>query len=171
MKCKLVLIGLSLVAALKIVAANTFEATSIATSKAKVVNQISISNTGGQILDFGSIAVGSVNSTIRITPSSSVSPNVLNGGDAFVLNLITQTAAKFTVTGDIGLSYLITLPNTIQVKNGIHQLDVENFTSSNGLSGVISASEIFYVGADLIIPSNAELGTYSASFNVIVSYN
>lgn len=141
-----------------------------AVSKASVLTPISLENTNGQGLKFGSITIGAVNSTIRVSATSSVSPNV-TVGDAVVLSTITQEAAKFTVTGESGKSYAITLPSTMNVIKGSDHLVVNNFTCSNGSAGVIGTNDVFYIGADLVLPSSAVSGAYQGTFSLVVVYN
>lgn len=141
-----------------------------AKSFANVLSPISIENTDGQGLNFGVIALGSTNSIIRVSATSTVSSNVFDG-DAVILNAVTQTAAKFTVSGEQGCSFIVNLPTSMAISDGTHSLTINNFKSSNNGSGTINLSTIFYVGADLLVPSNATIGYYHGTFNVIVSYN
>lgn len=145
-------------------------ASSSAQSKALVLTPISLVNSDEQGLEFGSIAVGAVASVIRISPTETVSANVVSG-DAVVINTVDQTAAKFTVSGDAGSSYVINIPTSMTVSRLSETMVVDNFTCSNGLGGTIGSFDVFYIGADLNIPMNATLGAYSGTFSVVVAYN
>lgn len=141
-----------------------------AEGKANVLNPIGLLNVDEQSLNFGNIAIGNVTSTITLVAQEETSISVTDG-DAKILGTSTQTAAKFQVTGEVGRSYNISLPLSMNVSNGTDNLLMDQFTSSVlNNSGVINSSTIFYVGARLHIPTNKSLGVYSGSFHVEVSY-
>jgi hypothetical protein len=145
------------------------------TSKARIITPITLANTDAQALDFGIIARGSTQSTIVVSHTATVTPNV-TAGDAVVLTSSTQTAAKFTVGGEVSKTYNITIPTTTQtISDGAsHTLDLTVFTCSKGASGAIAAvgeDNVFYVGATLTVPLDATAATYTGTFQVNVAYN
>lgn len=140
------------------------------TGKAKVIGPISIVNTDGQGLDFGMIAAGSMESIIIVSAESPVPVKVYTG-DAVILTSIPQKAAKFTVFGEVGQSYSITLSSSAILNAGSNTLSVDNFTCSNGTDGNIGTNDLFYVGGELTIPSGSVPGIYQGTFTVTVSYN
>lgn len=140
-------------------------------SKARIITPITLANTSSQALDFGVIARGAANSTIVVGAVAAPSINVASG-DAVVLTSAPQTAAKFTVGGESGKTYAITIPATTQtITDGTNTLNINNFTCSNGTVGTIGTNDVFYVGGTLSVPLSAVAATYSGTFNVTVAYN
>ncbi len=145
--------------------------------KARIITPITLANTGSQALDFGVIARGTTDATIVVAASASPSANVATG-DAVILTSTAQTAAKFTVGGESGKSYVITIPSTIQtITAGGNHLDISNFTCSNitapATSGTatIGTNDVFYVGGTLSVPALAVAASYTGTFSVTVNYN
>lgn len=141
-----------------------------ASSKARVITPISIENTGAQGLDFGVIALGALESTVVVSAEATVPVNV-SSGDAVVISSTPQKAAKFTVSGESGQSYSITLPATATLVSGLYSLTVSNFTCSNGAGGNIGTNDLFYVGGELTIPAGATPAVYQGTFSITVAYN
>ncbi len=139
-------------------------------SKARVITPLSIENTGGQGLDFGVIALGEAESKVIVSAEVTVPANVASG-DAVVITSTPQKAAKFTVSGETGQAYSITLPTTASLTSGGSSLTVSNFTCSNGLGGNIGTNDLFYVGGELTIPAGATPAVYQGTFSVTVAYN
>lgn len=139
-------------------------------SKARVITPISIENTGGQGLDFGVIALGATESKVVVSAEVTVPVNVASG-DAVVITSTPQKAAKFTVSGEEGQAYTITLPTTATIVAGGSSLIVSNFTCSNGTGGNIGTNNLFYVGGALTIPVGATPAVYQGTFSVTVAYN
>lgn len=139
--------------------------------RARVITPITLANTGSQALDFGIIARGTSESTVVVAASASPSVNVATG-DAVVLTSYTQTAAKFTVGGESGKTYAITIPSAAQtITDGTNTLNITGFTCSNGATGTIGSFDVFYVGGTLTVPAAAVAASYSGTFNVTVNYN
>lgn len=141
-----------------------------ASSKARVIAPISIENTSGQGLDFGVIALGAATSKVVVAAQLTVPANVTSG-DAVVITSTPQKAAKFTVSGETGQAYTITLPSTAILSSGGNSLTVSNFTCSNGTGGNIGTNDLFYVGGELTIPADATPAIYTGTFNITVAYN
>lgn len=143
----------------------------LTTSKARVITPISLVNSGGQGIDFGTIAIGTMESKIVVSPVASVPVNVLSG-DAFVLSSTTQKAASFVVSGEVGQEYSISLPASATLTSGTNTITISNFTCSGGITGRhIGVDNAFYVGGELTIPAGANPATYHGLFNLTVSYN
>jgi hypothetical protein len=139
-------------------------------SKARVITPISIENTSGQGLDFGVIALGATESKVVVSAEVTVPVNVVSG-DAVVITSTPQKAAKFTVSGEEGQAYTITLPSTATIVSGGSSLTISNFTCSNGTGGNIGTNNLFYVGGELTIPVGATPAVYQGTFSVTVAYN
>jgi len=140
------------------------------TSKARVITPISIENTGGQGLDFGMIALGASESKVVVSAEATV-PVTVSLGDAVVVTSTPQKAAKFTVSGEAGQAYSITLPASATLISGIYSLTINNFICSNGTGGNIGTNDLFYVGGELTIPAGATPAVYLGTFSVTVAYN
>lgn len=147
------------------------------TGKARIITPITLANTGAQSLDFGVIARGTTESTVVVAANAAPSINVATG-DAVVLTSAAQTAAKFTVGGESGKTYAITIPSTTQtIISGANSLNITNFTCSNltapATSGTatIGVGDVFYVGGTLTIPVAAVAASYTGTFSVTVNYN
>jgi len=138
--------------------------------KARIISPITLTNT--QALDFGVIARGTGNSTIVVAPSATPSANV-SSGDATVLSSTPQTAAKFTVGGELTKTYNITIPTSAQtITDGTNNLSITVFSCSSTLANnVIGALNEFYVGGTLTVPSTAVPASYTGTFSVTVNYN
>jgi hypothetical protein len=140
-------------------------------SKARIITPITLANTGSQALDFGVIARGTASSTIVVDKVAAPTSNVASG-DAVILSSAPQTAAKFTVGGESGKTYAITIPGTAQtITDGTNTLSITGFTCSNGTVGTIGTNDVFYVGGTLTVPSTAVASTYTGTFSVTVAYN
>lgn len=139
--------------------------------KARIITPITLANTSSQALDFGIIARGAGNSTVVVGSVAAPSINVASG-DAVVLTSAPQTAAKFTVGGESGKTYAITIPSTAQtITDGTNNLSITAFTCSNGAVGTIGTNDVFYVGGTLTVPSTAVAASYTGTFSVTVAYN
>ena len=123
--------------------------------KVKILSPIEIQATTG--LDFGRVFKGS--------PATLVDPaNPLAG----------TTPAAFVVTGEQNNQFVITLPTTANISDGIDTLVVDGFTSTlTDNTGVLDASgqATFKVGATLqAIDATATSGLYTGSATVTVTY-
>jgi len=154
-----------------ITADNVANKTVSVTGKARIITPITLANTGSQALDFGVIARGTTDATILVAASAAPGTNVASG-DAVILSSAPQTAAKFTVGGESGKTYAITIPSTTQtIISGANTLNITNFSCSNGTVGTIGTNDIFYVGGTLSVPAAAVAASYTGTFNVTVNYN
>jgi hypothetical protein len=130
---------------------------------------IAIGNT--QSLSFGSFVVGSGGS---VTISTSGGRSATGG-----ITLIPSSAgaaARFSVTGDPGMTYSISLPldGEAALSNGAGQSMPLNAFASDpsgiGLLG-LDGSQTLSVGATLNVDAGQAVGAYSGSFSVTVNYN
>jgi hypothetical protein len=141
------------------------------TGKARIITPITLANTGAQALDFGVIARGTTDATILVAANAAPASNVATG-DAVILSSAPQTAAKFTVGGESGKTYAITIPSTTQtIISGANTLNITNFSCSNGTVGTIGTNDVFYVGGTLSVPAAAVAASYTGTFSVTVNYN
>ena len=119
-----------------------------------------------QDLQFGKFAGGSGAAgtvTIGTTGARSSSGSVI---------LLTGTfePGGFTITGNAGKTYNLTLPASFSVTSGTYQMNVASITSSIPVAGVFPASGTlpFTVGGTLTVTSSQNKGAYSGSLTVTV---
>lgn len=135
--------------------------------------QISISKNTD--MNFGTIAVSSFAGTVLLPASGSRTPS---GGVILPSLTGTVSAAQFTVTGEPGYSYAITLPITdfilYESGAGPATIIVNAFTSTPSATGILTGgTETVLVGATLNVGSSQAAGSYTnaAGFEVTVNYN
>ena len=122
--------------------------------------------TRDQDLNFGMVVGGSgYAGTITISASGvrSFSGSIVPLGSAF-------SPARFTITGNVGKTYTVTLPASFTINSGEDQMAVSAITSSIPLTGAIPAGGglPFSVGGTLSINSTQKNSLYSGSLSVTV---
>lgn len=126
--------------------------------------------TAGQDLMFGDIIKGTGTVTIATNGDRTITDAMKSG-----TQLGTIQAASFTVSGEEGYSYAITLPVNDLVKLSLTDatdMAVNNFVSSpSGTSTINPESNTILVGATLTVASDQLAGDYTGSFSVTVAYN
>ncbi len=140
----------------------------------KIVPPISLTSIAADCLDFGSIAKGTSTTTIQIPAAIPTTP--VYSGDARILSNTTPRPAMFTVGGEEGKMYTITLPTTSTLTSGGNTLTLSSFSCSKASNvGTIGAFgnvvNNFYVGATLTLPSTTVSGIYTGTITVTVAYN
>lgn len=120
-------------------------------------------------LEFGSIISSNESGTVTISSGgmrNSTGGTELAGG--------TYSAASFSVTGESGYAYSVTLSanETVQVSNeGTNSMTLTDFICSNSSPTIQSdGTSSFNVGATLEVPPNSPSGTYTGTFTVTVQY-
>lgn len=128
-------------------------------------------------MDFGNLAVSpSLSGTVVLTPSSTRSTGG-SGGVTLPATTGTISAADFTVSGQPGYTYTITLPTSATLSDGSgHTMVVNTFTSNPNSTGTLSAgagTQDLTVGATLNVDAGQIPGTYtnSSAVPVTVNYN
>lgn len=119
-----------------------------------------------QDFDFGKIVGGSGyfgTVTIGTSGARSSSGSVIPLGTAF-------SPARFTITGNVGKAYALTLPTTFSIIAGTAQMNVSAITSSIPITGVIPAGgELpFVVGGTLTVNSVQQNSLYSGPLRISV---
>jgi hypothetical protein len=150
-------------------AGNTATASGV-TAKAKLFKPIGISSSRG--LEFGTVAIGSINGTVTVDTLVTTGYHSSDVNAVLVTSGNPQTSAKFTVTGQSGKVFSVTLPST-DVTFGT-EATVNNFKSSlnESASTLTGGSVDFYVGATLNYTAANVTGTdLSGTFAVTVTYN
>jgi hypothetical protein len=155
-------------------AGSAMAATATATSTSVVITPIQITKTAD--LSFGSIAGGATAGTVTVSPNGSRS---FTGGTVTAGG--TSTAAQFSVTGQAGLTYSISLAGTSsQLTSGgnnlgftaISDVTASAITTGTAPSGTLTGgNQTIFVGGVLTVGINQLAGTYTGSINVAVDYN
>ncbi|MBT6095479.1 MAG: DUF4402 domain-containing protein [Rhodospirillaceae bacterium] len=137
-----------------------------ATVSGSVAAPISISATTA--LSFGTITPYSTSGTITVsTAGSTTAINVteMAGGSA--------SEGVFTITGNGGAAFSITLPSTSTLSNGVNSMTVNSFQHDAGASPTISGggSRDVSIGATLNVGADQANGNYSGVYTVFGNYN
>lgn len=145
--------------------AHAAPATASATAKARVLKQITVTNTSD--LDFGTIVAGTAASTVAVT----------TGGTRTCGSGLTCTgtvsSANFDVSGSNNAVVTITGDNSVSLSNGTGGTMSASLTRSATTltlanSGPVGGS--FQVGGTLSLDANQADGAYTGTFNVTVDY-
>ena len=144
------------------------------TAAAKIVSALTVSNTGGDGLHFGTMTIPTTDATV-VVPPSGLRTNT--GTITLLAQSPTYHAAAYGVTGDGTATYAITLPTgTITITRtlpSILTMTVGTFLSSKAgnVSALVGGSDSFTVGATLNLVSGQGAGLYSGTYDVSVAYN
>jgi hypothetical protein len=131
-------------------------------------------------MNFGNLAVTSTAGTVVMAPTVGAERDVTGGGGGVTLPSTTgsTTAAKFTVSGEVGYAYTLTIPTSsfnLTHTNDTDIMSLGTFTSSiattAGAGSLTTGSQIFYVGATLSVAATQLAGIYSNTTDLDVSVN
>jgi hypothetical protein len=146
-------------------------ASATAATSAYIVTPIAIAKTVD--LNFGNIVPTSAAGTVVVNTAGTRS--FTGGAYAFANSTGNPTAASFTVTGESGATYSITVNNTsFTVVNGSNDMTVDNITTSPTPTGVLTGgTQTLTVGATLNVDANQAPGLYTNanSLQITVAYN
>lgn len=141
-------------------------------AKATLAGAISLTETTG--LNFGGI----VNSLVNPATATVVVPDnggALTYGAGVSAADASATRGIFTVNGDSGLTYTVTLPTSTTITDGASTMTVDTFTESaasvtHTLGGT---GDTLYVGATLTVadPTVNANGVYIGNYTINVNYN
>jgi Domain of unknown function (DUF4402) len=166
---KKTLIGAAIVAAVTFTHAASAQNTASAgfSVGAHIVSPLSIVKVTD--MNFGDVVPSVAGGSVALSTAGVATPagvNLGNGGAA-------RTAATFTVSGQSGYTYAITLPGSSTISDGAtHTMSVGSFTSNpSGTGALVSGTQALALGATLTVGPNQTPGVYSGSFNVTVTYN
>lgn len=154
------------------VTAQTISETKSNQGRAEILTSIALTTVTP--LEFGGIAIGIAQSTVKVDTASA---RTLVTGDATLLTTNhTPTAAYYTLTGTGSTLYTITIPTSdviITKVSGSATMVVNNFTCTYPtLTHVLTSAGIgqFHVGATLTVGATQIGGTYTGPFDVTVAY-
>jgi hypothetical protein len=139
-----------------------------ATSSANIIGPISI--TKNIDLSFGNVAVSpTLGGTVVLAPAGT---RTQTGGVTLPVITGSVTAAKFTVSGQSGTTYAITLPASVVLANGGNSMTVDAFTSTPTATGTLtSGTEEIFVGGTLHVAAAQVSGLYTNTSDLVVTVN
>ncbi|KPJ93402.1 MAG: hypothetical protein AMJ55_08055 [Gammaproteobacteria bacterium SG8_15] len=148
--------------------ANVLAATDDGVADAVILIPLSIAHDTGASLDFGTITPDGDGATVRVTTAGVAS---VTGGDAILSG--TTSADSFTVSGQGGQNYNITLPGSITLTGPGDDMTVNNVVSNPATSSTLPAglgtqTETLTIGGDLVIGADQGAGSYSGTYTVEV---
>ncbi|MDB5152910.1 MAG: hypothetical protein JWR54_1661 [Mucilaginibacter sp.] len=151
--------------------AQTDVKTATASASATIIAPISITKVND--LNFGNVIATSTGGTVVLSPASARTES----GVQLPTVAGTVSAASFTVTGQDGYAYTVTLPaDGYAIKTGggtaAETMTLSAFTS-NSTGTLTGGSQTLSVGATLNVVANQTAGVYTnaTGFDVSVNYN
>lgn len=162
-------IFLSLVAILTITSFSVkAQVSATASTSATIIAPISIVKDVD--MDFGNVAVSpTLSGTVVLSPNSS---RVQTGGVTLPVTTGTVSAAQFTVNGESGTTYSISLPASVVLSNGANTMNVNSFTSTPTPTGTLTGgTEVILVGATLNVAAAQAAGLYTNPSDLVVTVN
>lgn len=128
--------------------------------------QLIYSITKASNLTFGTIAPGSTNCAVTVSPNGTRSKT----GTCVLISSGPGSAATFTVNG-IGLLLSISLPSSVTMtKAGGGTMTVDTFVSNpSGTIALSLGSQPLTVGGTLRVAANQPVGVYTGTLTVTVS--
>ena len=123
-------------------------------------------------LTFGSIATSSAAGTVTISADAIANPTAALGV-ALAPTTGTRQAAKFTISGEKGVNYGVTMPatTTLTRDGGSETMTVtlsKNLATTGNTLGASDAT--LYVGGVLAVVANQASGVYNGEFAITVQY-
>lgn len=144
-----------------------------ATATGTIVTPITIANNAN--MNFGNIAVNASLGTV-VLPAAAAPVRSVTGGCTLPATVGTVASARFTVTGQAGYTYSITLPASVSLTGPGPAMTANAFVSNPtvALGGLLTGgTQTLYVGATLNVGASQTAGAYTtaAAFTVTVNYN
>ena len=146
-------------------------ATASASSTTRIISPITLTKTAD--LAFGAIVKASTGNAVVTIGNGADTVNVTGTNAAAASGTISR--AKYTVGGEGGQTFAITVPGTMTMSSGGDNITVNLTTAAatGTLSGSLGSAGTFAlnVGGNFTIPAAQASGDYTGSFNVTVAYN
>src|ERR1700744_6365023 len=146
------------------------QATTSASASATIITPITITKTVD--MNFGNIAVSATaGGTVVLAPGGSRS--LTGTGLTLPATTGSVTAATFTVSGQSGYGYAITLPSSCTITDASsHTMTINAFTSNPSSTGTLSSgTSKLTVGATLTVSAAQAAGSYTNATGVPVTVN
>jgi Mat/Ecp fimbriae major subunit len=151
----------SLLASLGMGATAAHAATASATAKAKILRQVTVTNTSD--LQFGTIVSSTAASTVVVSTTGA-----RTCGTGLVCSS-TASAAGFDVTGTSGQVVAVSVPASVTLSSGTNSMTASLNSSNSSLTLAANAGS-FSVGGTLSVGANQADGDYSGTFSVTADY-
>ncbi len=151
----------SLVASLGMGATAAHAATASATAKAKILRQVTLTNTTD--LQFGTIVSSPTASTVIVSTAG-----VRTCGTSLVCSGA-STAAGFAVTGTSGQVVTVSVPATVTLSSGTNSM-LSTLNASAATLTLAANAGAFSVGGILAVGADQADGDYAGTFNVTADY-
>ncbi len=116
---------------------------------------------GTMLVPTGTGAV--IISTAGVRSTSGTAPTLITG-PAF-------SAASYTITGESGTTFSITVPASFTMTNGTTTLTVTTTASSTGTQTLTGGTFALSVGGSVAVAATNTRGAYTGSFTVTLTYN
>ena len=149
---------------------NITSSSATASSSATIIKPIKIVK--DLDLTFGTIATSSAAGTVTIAHNAEANATAADGV-ALAPTTGTRQAAKFTISGENGVSYGVTMPATatLKRKDGSEQMTVTLSKNLKTTANTLGASDAtLYVGGVLAVAANQTSGLYNGEFAITVQY-
>lgn len=133
--------------------------------KVYVIPHMALAHETSAALDFGTICSAEHQQTLTVSPNGNTSSSNL------ICPIENTRPDSFIVTGNIGQSFSVGLPNSITITSGSNSLNVSNIASSCTNNCVLTGNTYnFHIGGTLTIPAYAALGDYTGTYQVRITY-
>jgi hypothetical protein len=144
-----------------------------ATASATIISPITITNASD--MNFGNIAVSTAPGTV-VLPATLAPVRSATGGCTLPATAGTVSAAAFTVTGQTGFTYSISLPASASLTGPGTPMTANAFVSTPTVAAgglLTGGTQTLYVGATLNVAAAQTAGAYTTAtaFTVTVNYN
>lgn len=136
-------------------------ATASATARAKILRQVTVTNTSD--LQFGTIVTGAAASTVDI---DSAGARTCGAG---LVCTGTTTAADFTIGGTTGSVVTISVPATVTLNSGGNSMSA-TLAASAATATMVGNAGSFSVGGTLTVGASQADGDYAGTFTATVNY-
>lgn len=143
-------------------------ATKDTSASVKIVQPISI--TENKALAFGTIVRPASGSSVITMTSASDTPEITSGSAVLAGGGAARSRAAYTVTGEAGQTYSISLQQASITLTGPTPITL-NLTRSKNTGTLTGGTDTFYVGGNMTIANTTTSGDYTGTFNVDIAYN
>lgn len=130
-----------------------------------IAPHMSVAHDANAVLNFGNICQSGSQQTVTVRPDGTATST---NAQCPVTNV---SADSFTVTGNVGQSFSVSLPSSFSINSGNNDLSVTALTPSCATSCALTNSTYtFTVGGTLTVPANAVAGDYTGTYQVTITY-
>ena len=159
---------ISLIAAVMGGSGPAYAATTMATVDAQISSSLSVSSSTG--LAFGSMTSGPLGGTVVLNPNGlRFATGGVNLNSASI-----SSPALITIIGTPNATYAVTLPATVQLRDGgANFMTANNFMSVPSGTGQLDGNgqQVLSIGGTLNVGANQPFGVYRGVMAVVIDYN